>query len=229
MVIQPVEKTKLSQKITRTFLEKLSDGELKPGQKLPTEMELASSFNVSRNVVRESLKTLELLGIAESKPAKGTFITSNADENLFQYEFWSTLKHNTCILELFEARLAVEPELAYLAALRRTDEDLNKMREFLDGKTSAEYDSYSDFFDSTYTFHLLVAKASKNNIMENFLKNIYSQIKQQDVLQFSVDHSISKNQSSHEKILQQIRQRQPEKAKALMLEHILLVYKCLLE
>lgn len=229
MIIQPIEKNKLSHQITESLLGMITNHTLIPGQKLPTEMELAASYNVSRNVVRESLKTLELLGITESKTSRGTFITANAIENLYQYEFWSTLKSNVDIVQLFEARLALEPELAYLAALKRTDEDLKNMRDFLDNKITADYNTYGEYFDDTYMFHFLVAKASKNQIMETFLKTIHKHIKEPEALQFSVDHSIGKNKASHEKIYQAILQQQAPKAKSLMFEHILPVYRFLNE
>ncbi|MBR5230206.1 MAG: FadR family transcriptional regulator [Firmicutes bacterium] len=79
MIIQPIEKNKLSHQITESLLGMITDGTLVPGQKLPTEMELATSYNVSRNVIRESLKTLELLGIVESKTSRGTFILDNVE------------------------------------------------------------------------------------------------------------------------------------------------------
>ena len=225
MIIQPIEKNKLSYQITESLLGMITNHTLLPGQKLPTEMELAASYNVSRNVVRESLKTLELLGITESKTSRGTFITANAIENLYQYEFWSTLKSNVDIVQLFEARIALEPEIAYLAALKRTDEDLKNMRDFLDNKISADYNTYGEYLDDTYVFHFLVARASKNKIMETFLKTLHNHIKNPDALKFSVEHSIGKNKASHEKIYQAIANQQPAKAKALMFEHILPVYR----
>ena len=225
MEIKPVERSRLAQSISASLLEMIKSNQLSPGQKIPTEIELAAAFDVSRNVIRESLKTLEILGLLESKVAKGTFVTANAHENLAQFEFWEILQNNAQIKELVEVRLTIEPELAYYAAKRRSEQDLQNMRDFLSGKIDvSKYNTYGDYFEYTYAFHLLVAQAAKNEIMEKFLSAIYGQIKQTETIHFIVEKSIFSNQVGHEKILNAIEKGQCDKAKRLMFDHIYPVY-----
>ena len=225
MNIKPIERSKLARTVSDSLLEMVKSGDLKPGERIPTEMKLAEAYNVSRNVIRESLKTLEILGIFESKVAKGTFVHENAKENLSQYEFWTVLQNNTHMKELTEVRLSLEPELAYYAAKRRTEKDLEEMRSFL--KEAADIDSmpdYRQYFDRTYMFHIMVANASQNTIMAGFLDMVYGQIKQDDVSQFSIEKKIFKNQVGHDKIFEAIEKQQSNKAKKLMFDHIYPVY-----
>lgn len=225
MDFKPLERTKLAQDISSSIMEMINNGQLLPKQKLPTENELATAFHVSRNVVRESLKTLELLGIVEAKVAKGTYITANVKENMAQYEFWEILQKHSQMKDLYEVRLSLEPELAYYAAKRRTEEDLQKMREFLSGITkSSEFNDYASFFDMTYAFHFLIARASQNRIMEKLLVTIYGQIKLEDIVKFAIEKSIYTNQVGHEKIFSAIENQQADKAKKLMFDHIYPVY-----
>ena len=121
--------------------------------------------------------------------------------------------------------MIIEPDLAYYAALRRKDEELKEISDFLDGKMDRQqYENYSKYFESTYIFHLMVAKAAKNEIMEKFLGTIFEQIKQADALSFIVEKHIYTNQVGHRNILKAIEEKDAEKAKQLMYEHIYPVY-----
>lgn len=225
MEIKPLERSKLAQSVSSYILNMVKNGELVPMQKIPTEMELAEAFHVSRNVVREGLKTLESLGILESKVAKGTFINANARENLVQYEFWEVLQKNAHIKDLVEVRLSLEPELAYYAARRHTEEDLKDMQRFLYNMSDLEtWSSCDNCLEATYDFHLLIAKASKNEVMYKFLRMVYAQIKQGDAQKFSIEKKIYSNQIGHEKIYEAIECGDCKHAKKLMFDHIYPIY-----
>lgn len=225
MEIKPIEKTKLAKKISNTILEMIRNNEWKPGSKIPTETELAAAFAVSRNVIREAVKTLETLGILESKVAKGTFVTLNAKENMVQFEFWNILSQNTHIKDLFEIRLIIEPEMAYYAAIRANEQEINGIKDFLNGKNESKcYENYGEYFESTYNFHVMVAKCAKNEILEKFLETIFEQIKQAEVMTFIVEKHIYTNQVGHMNILNAIEEKNPKKAKKLMFDHIYPVY-----
>ena len=224
-MIKPIEKVKLAQEILNSVIDMIKTDQWKECEKIPTEMELAIAFNVSRNVVREAIKTLEALGVLESKVAKGTFVPKGAKENVAQYEFWNILRENTDIQNLMEIRIIIEPELAYYAAKRRTEKDLEDMRNFINGIIDENmYETYSQYFEYTYLFHLMIARASKNKLLENFLNTVYNQIKQVEALEFIIEKRIYNNQIGHQKIFEAIEEGNAKKAKKLMFDHIYPVY-----
>lgn len=124
-MLVPLVKTRLYEEIVKQIMDRIKSGELKPGDRLPTERDLALQLNVSRTAIREALRSLEIIGVIDSKVGSGTFIKEMSLDTLMD-SFASVLsKNERLIIELIEVRLLLEVEIAKLAA-RRIDE--NKIR-----------------------------------------------------------------------------------------------------
>ncbi|MGE4354722.1 MAG: FadR/GntR family transcriptional regulator [Oscillospiraceae bacterium] len=122
-MIKPITKTSMYKEIVGQIIIQIKNGVWKPNEQLPSEAELAKSFGVSRNSIREALKSLALFGIVYARPGQGTFITQDALQRVGNTELLDAISEEASLPELMETRLIIEPQLSKLAALRATDED----------------------------------------------------------------------------------------------------------
>ena len=124
-MLEPLIKTRLYEEIVKQIIDRIKSGELKPGDRLPTERDLALQLNVSRTAIREALRSLEIMGVIDSKVGSGTYIKEMSLDILMDSFAGVLSKNERLIIELIEVRLLLEVEIAKLAA-RRIDE--NKIR-----------------------------------------------------------------------------------------------------
>lgn len=146
------------------------DGSLKPGDRLPSEPELAEGFGVSRPTVREAMKILRGQGVLRtSRGAKGGHFvhhpqTQDIAESLGEtYCLWFDIG-DISVAEVDEAREVVERACVQLAAMRRTHEDIAKMGRLLDSASQSEL-SIEDFLQLEVEFHQAIAVAAKNRLL----------------------------------------------------------------
>jgi len=141
--------------------ERIRDGRLAAGDKLPTEAAIMEEFGVSRTVVREALSKLQAAGLVATRHGIGTFVTGQGDATGFRIpaEQMGTLRDVIAVLEL---RIGVETEAAALAARRRTADNLARMRAALD-TFRATVDAGRDAVAPDFAFHLEIARATQNS------------------------------------------------------------------
>lgn len=163
------ERQSLTKQLMDVILDNIQSGDLPAGEKLPPEAELAEQLRVSRNTLREALKTLETFGIIESLHGQGTFVSANALQRIPNIEVLKLLSENHDVQSLLDARLVIEPGMARLAAERRTEEEI----EIISG-------SIDLFLDSTHgletIFHMRVAQAAKSPVLYGYLQAVIQQL-----------------------------------------------------
>jgi GntR family transcriptional repressor for pyruvate dehydrogenase complex len=140
--------------------DRIRDGRLAAGEKLPTEGAIMEEFGVSRTVVREAISRLQAAGMVETRHGVGTFVLGQGDAASFRVSSTqlATLKDVIGVLEL---RIGVETESAALAALRRTDRNLDSLRSALQAFAKAVGEG-RDPVGPDYQFHLEIARATQN-------------------------------------------------------------------
>ena len=140
--------------------DRVREGRIAPGDKLPTEAAIMAEFSVSRTVVREAISKLQAAGLVETRHGIGTFVLGLGDAAVFRIapEQFATLRDVIAVLEL---RIGLETEAAGLAAQRRTPENLLVMRSALDAFSSA-VEAGRDAVGPDFQFHLEVARATQN-------------------------------------------------------------------
>ena len=154
----------LSNLIYERIREWLRSGKLKEGDPLPSERELAQMFDVSRVPVREALKVLEFVGIVRQVRGKGVFVKKVSPNDIIGTVDFVMMDHSHTILELFEVREGIEIQAAYLAAERRTDEDLANIESQLHAiDENAQRNLVS--VDTTLDFHSAIIAASHNSAL----------------------------------------------------------------
>jgi len=141
--------------------ERIRDGRLQVGDKLPTESAIMAEFEVSRTVVREAISKLQAAALVETRHGIGTFVLGVGDGPGFKLsaEHYSTLGDVIAVLEL---RIGLETEAAALAAQRRTEANLAAMRQALDALHAA-VEAQEDSAAADFQFHLEIARATQNN------------------------------------------------------------------
>lgn len=203
-----IERKKLGDQVIHQLQEKISLGELKAGEKIPTETELMTLFGVGRSTVREAVRVLAKAGLLEVRQGDGTYVLDRTN-NL------EPLEHRlrrASILEVYEVRRALELEIAKLAARRRSEEDLLAMRESLAKRREARrVNDKRSYVDADLLFHLAIAAASKNSVLTDLYFSFSNTVR--DALDKLIsDQELHKNQISiHEQLLAAI-ERQDEQA-----------------
>lgn len=200
-------------------------GELKPGEKLPSERELAEMYGVSRVPVREALKVLEFLGVVQNIRGDGVYIRKIQARDLLGNIAFAVQDHDNGLLaDLFEARSAIEVKAAQLAAMRRTDVEIEEM---LDAVLDMERDLLlqRDASNSSYKFHLAIVKASHNQVLYRIHDNLADLLKLSRKKSLGIKGHGPVALEFHKQMLDAIRDKDAEAAGCLMAEHL---YKAVL-
>ncbi|MET7328873.1 GntR family transcriptional regulator [Nonomuraea sp. NPDC005650] len=159
--VTPVVKRSAAVQVADQIVAAIRDEQLKPGDKLPSERELAQNFAVSRPTIREALAALELAGLAKSHKGRGTVVTGMAST----VATWGV---EVLPPQVFEARLAIEPSLAALAAEKRHPEDLELLESTL-ARLEAEY-AETGAPAGDLPVHRAIARAARNPLLEQALE-----------------------------------------------------------
>src|SRR5215831_17511801 len=125
-----IQNSRLYEQIVKQIEESLEKGNLKAGDQLPAERDLALQFGVSRTAVREAMKALREKGLIEAYPGRGTFITSETSNSIrLTFDRLIRADHQEGTSHLVEVREILEPEIAALAAARANQENLEQLQE----------------------------------------------------------------------------------------------------
>lgn len=211
---------RLYEKIVEQIEKRIVDGELKAGDKLPPERELANQFGVSRTSVREAMKALSLRGLIEVTPGRGTFITDQTSQ-AFRHSMNLMLQlgktdTNRFLLELREI---LEPEIAAMAAARATKENLETLREAVEAMDRSMAD-VSGYVEADLDFHLSLAQSAQNPIILSLLDSLISELREQRFRSANVEGALHRGQPNHKAVLAAIEQGDAEKARRAMLKHM---------
>jgi GntR family transcriptional repressor for pyruvate dehydrogenase complex len=157
----------LGHELVESLGDRIRDGRLSPGDKLPTEAAFMGEFGVSRTVVREAISKLQASGLVETRHGVGTFVIGLGDAAAFRIapEQLATLRDVVAMLEL---RIGVETEAAGLAAQRRTAQNLVVMRDAIEAFTQA-VEAGRDAVNADFQFHQEIARATQNAHFANLL------------------------------------------------------------
>lgn len=219
------EITSRVKKLISQISELISQKHLQPGDKLPAERILAEKFNVSRRSVRVAILKLESYGILISKPQSGTFVANIGTVAMHGMveDILSLGMPN--FKSLVETRILLELKAVRLAALRRTEEDLVRIKKALDAHETKLL-SGKDAVQEDLLFHLAIAKASGNVTMNQIMIGITPQI----IVDFKKYHTDYDRLDElrikeHADIFKAIKDENPQLAKSKMKEHFKLLYE----
>lgn len=218
-MFKPIKKAKVYEEIVAKIKDMVEKGRFKSGDQLPVERELAEVFRVSRSSVREALRSLESQGFIESRQGDGTYIARQPVESLVRPLASVILTEKDDQMELFEMRRMIEPDLAYLAAERATEEEIAMMEKVL--TLQQEQIDRGDYeTDVDRNFHYIMARAAKNKALLRITDNIIDLLAESREQYLQVEGRPQKSILRHREVLEAIRARDPERAEKCMLEHL---------
>lgn len=225
MEIKPIKNRRTTEIILEQIKDFVKQGHLKQGDKLPTEMELAERFEVSRTSVREALSALSLTGILEIRQGEGIYVKRSSSNAVIEPLSFILLLEKDQLQSILEVRKALEIEAADLAAQRRENEDLETMRALIE---EMEHD-LPEAVNSEKTdlaFHLALARASKNPLLDRLMNTVQEIIS--DTLH--VTRALWLNSGSTQRLFEEHREiylaiaaRDNETSRQLMYEHLIKV------
>jgi GntR family transcriptional repressor for pyruvate dehydrogenase complex len=217
--IEPIKRVKLYEEVASRIRDLIADGELSPGQPLPSERKLAEQFKVGRAVIREAIRQLEVSGLVESRHGGGNYVREITVEHLVA-PIASVLNGMSHLREeLMDARLFFEPQIARAAAARATPEDLRRLEDIIsrqevstvNGESGAEEDA---------KFHDLLARATHNTVVERVMEVIDNLLEDSRARYF---RSVERSETSLEgnrRILEAVRRHDQEAAQKAMVDHL---------
>jgi len=220
-VFRPLEKKRYSEQVADLIQDKILVDNLEIGTSFPSEKQLAQEFQVSRSVIREALRILEVSGLVTIKkgPTGGIFVTdvyhkpiTNSINNLIT-------SGRVTIDHLFDVRLLIEPHIAMEAALHAKVEDIKRLQNLFED-FSQHLDDPLHLKKNNLKFHLLLAKASGNPVLSLLLESVFELLVKLtlDFLDLSLERHFFQ---AHQEIFHVIEQKNPEETKRLIKEDIL--------
>lgn len=219
-----MDRTVLSEKIANRLLTLIKEKQLRPGDRLLPERELAEMMKVSRPSLREALRALQIMNIIENRQGSGNYITSLEPEQLVEHLDIVFALDDSTYHDLFQARRVLETGIAEMAALHITDEELDLMERSIEEAT-AVIDDPDAFMEADMELHGMILKAARNRIMPVFMQSI-NKISLFSRRRTGEDINVRKRTlRDHGAIVAALRARDPENAKKAMMQHLAHVEK----
>lgn len=229
-MFKPVKTKKVYEEVIEQIKQLIVVGELQPGDKLLSERELSEKLNVSRASIREAFSALEIMGIITIRPGEGSFVRQVSFEGML--EPLSFLLHVNIddAMNLLEVRKTLEVEIAALAAMRATPEDIEDIRKALhqmvDEVNSGEVGDKADA-----EFHFAVLKAAHNPILiklmgavSDLMSSTFHFSRQKIFMEGNMQKILY---DSHCSIFEAIEKKKPKQARKLMGKHLTMVEESL--
>lgn len=223
IMFEAAKSNKISAQIVDQIRQAIFDGNLKPGDKLPSEKELIETFRVSRATLREALRSLEVLGFLEIRKgaAGGAFVVemdmNKAREGLINFFHFKDLS----LHDLTEVRLVLEAHTAEKAAGAITAEDLKRLKKLIDDADYVRrHGTPREYRRMEIEFHRIIAGVNTNPILMliiDFVENLLMDTK--EMLQPGEDFS-QRVQAAHKQIYDALLEGDGQKAREAMVKHV---------
>jgi GntR family transcriptional repressor for pyruvate dehydrogenase complex len=217
--IRPVAKTSISDEIVEQILALIASGDLKPGQRLPSERELCKNFNAGRSSLREALRCLSIVGVLSARVGEGTSVAMNGGKFLGKIVEWRIITEQHDIEDLMQVRIALEGVTAASAALRGSEEDLAKLQLVL-AKMNAALNDEKRFAPLDLEFHVTLATISKNFLIFDLVSMIRGQLEKTLSKVLLLPNAMPLTLKEHIAICNAIKRRDPEAASTAMQHHL---------
>jgi GntR family transcriptional regulator, transcriptional repressor for pyruvate dehydrogenase complex len=213
-----VRRNKVYEDVARQ-IERLILKKLRPGDKLPSERELAELLSVSRSSIRDAIRSLELAGMVEPRQGAGTIVREISTNSLANPLANALKRKEELMGELLDFRRILEPPLAARAATHASPEEISEMEGILDRQEQKLRKGESTIAEDS-EFHYSVAMASGNSVVLKVLDILMDLLRDTRERSLQVEGRPQKSLAGHRKILNSIKRHDVEGAKAAMRRHI---------
>jgi GntR family transcriptional repressor for pyruvate dehydrogenase complex len=214
-----VRKTRVFEGVAQQIQHLIVEGALKPGERLPSERELAARLAVSRSSVRDAIRILELAGLVVPRQGEGTVVADLSPETVAAPIASILLRKRELIEELLDVRKMLEPALAARAALRATPEDVARLEEIVE-RQRARARRGEPAVDEDGEFHYQIALAAKNGVVRSVLDVLMRLLRETRARSLQSPGRPRRSLEGHERILEAIARREPEGAERAVRRHL---------
>jgi len=213
-----IRRNKVYEEVARQ-IERLILKKLRPGDKLPSERELAELLGVSRSSIRDAIRSLELVGLVEPRQGAGTVVREVSAASFINPLSNALVHKRQLVSELLDFRKMLEPPLAARAATHASAEEMAEMEEILE-RQSEKLGQGEAAMEEDSEFHYSVAMASENSVVLKVLDVLMDLLRDTRERSLQVEGRPQKSLAGHRRILAAIKKRDAEAAKAAMRRHI---------
>jgi DNA-binding FadR family transcriptional regulator len=221
-LFRTVRVARASHDVVQQIKTHIFEGNLAPGDRLPSEKQLAEQFGLSRITVRDAMRVLESQGLITIRVGAGggAFVANpdTASANELLTDLLRLQRAN--VRELIEARLVIETSIIEYAAQRATRDDIAAMQRAIDGARAARTNGDSHFTRHSVDFHVALAQAAKNSVLlftVNSFRTLFYEVLEKLIPD---DLMAQRAIADHQKILDAIANHDPEHAQQLMRDHL---------
>lgn len=204
--------------VVEAIQQRIADGQWQPGQRLPSIPRLAHEFGVSTGSVREAARVLASRGLLRIEHGRGVFVAATPDVPIDLFEHFQRVDVGS-VLEVFEARRLIEPELAALAAERGSDTELQAIHDLA---VAMEHSAAAgeDFVVPDIQFHQQIAAAARNAVLAGMMAGLNELIVKGRELTVQLPGMTPRAVRYHLLIAEAILARKPLQARLLMFAHV---------
>lgn len=217
--LEPIRRETVMAMVARQIEQLVRSGNLKAGDRLPPEPDLAQMLRVSRGSLREALKGLMYLGLIKSRAGDGTYIQSSLNRVLNQHFQWMILLDEVKHLEIYELRKIIEPDAAALAAKRATRADIERLEAALDGLGEGRGNP-EVFHAFDIQFHDAFAQASGNVAIQTTMRMLYHATSEARMVVLPFIDDWDRHWRRHQRVFASIRDHKPALARKAVMEDL---------
>lgn len=212
---------KMNEVVAEGIKEEIMKGNLKPGDRLPGEYELADRYGVSRFTVREAMKILNSLELIDIRHGVGMFVKQPTPEDYMKPMLSAMILTSNNLITICEARLPIEVQAIGLCSERREEADIRELEELCDEmQAELNRNELAEYNRLDLEFHLKIAKASKNAILYEILNMLQSFLRIQMDETVEAPNSKERSIERHRGMVAAIEQKNRQLAELLMSQHI---------
>ena len=203
--LQPLPRTSLTDQVVERLRDEIAGGHWPVGERIPAESKLMSALGVARGTLREALRALQYTGMLEIRRGDGTFVRARSEVPGALARSGAALSH------VLEARVALEPPLARLAAERADEEDMSRIAEALRLRDEADDE---DWADADAAVHRAIAEAAGNPILFEVYSALLPRLRDSMKGAMGREGFCRNEPRGHDEVLEAIRRRDGDAAAA---------------
>lgn len=223
MNLKPIKKTtRIYEQVIERIIESIEQGTINPGDKLPSERDLAAQLFISRSAIREAMSVLNTSGIIEGRQGIGLFLVNDDKERLLKRIKRVLMKEDIHLLQLLEARQGIEAQAAYLAAQRADKNNIDDIHRALIRLEQA-VNSGMIASDEDFEFHMAIGRASQNDMIVDllhFFSDRYLQTLEKTRMELMKHNKAIDCLKEHHELFYAIANGEAQRAHELMTIHI---------
>ena len=198
----------------------IASGELRPGQRLPREADLAADLGLSRSSLREAVRALSLLRILDVRQGDGTYVSSLSSESLVDtLSFIADFHQDSSVLDLLDVRRVLEPAASARAALACTGSDIDDLRTILD--KAGPDSSVEELVSADIEFHRAIADLSRNPVLASLIESVSGRTQRARLWRgITEEGALARTLAEHRSIFDAIAAHDPDLAESWATVHV---------